>query len=173
MGCSPPGSTVHRIFQAKIVKNILSSPLRDFPHPGIFPTHLCISCVSYISCIDNWWSMFYPRSQFWLNILKMTWNQQISPPVPNYSIQMNLQLQSHCGIYGKWDFIFEVGICGNFSLATKEPSFPDLPMKLFPWSCHSNLNGTLFFSNILGTNNGERFEKTRYRVLGNNFNSYM
>ena len=153
MDYCPPGSSVHGIFQAKIVKKIPSSPPRDW------------TCVSYISCIDNWWSMFYPRSQFWLNILKMKWNQQISNPVPNYSIQINLQLQSHCGIYGKWDFIFEVGIYGNFSLATKEPSFPDLPMKLFSWTCHSNLNGTLFFSNILGTNNGERFEKTRYRVL--------
>ena len=40
MDYSPPGSSVHGIFQAKIMKKIPSSPPRDLPHPGIEPVSL-------------------------------------------------------------------------------------------------------------------------------------
>lgn len=78
---------------------------------------------------------------------------------------MKLQLQFHCGVL--------LAPMETSSLVTKEQSLPDLPMKFFPWTYHSNLNGTLFFSDTSENNNGERFEKTIYTVLENNFNSYV
>ena len=40
MDCSPPGSSVHRIFQARILEWVQSSPPRDLPDPGIEPASL-------------------------------------------------------------------------------------------------------------------------------------
>ena len=37
MKCSPPGSSVHGIFQARILKQVAISPPGDPPDPGIEP----------------------------------------------------------------------------------------------------------------------------------------
>ena len=36
--CSPPGSSVHGIFQARILEWLPFLPLGDFPGPGVKPT---------------------------------------------------------------------------------------------------------------------------------------
>ena len=38
MGCSPPGSSVHGILQARILEWIAMPSSRDLPNQGIFPT---------------------------------------------------------------------------------------------------------------------------------------
>ena len=38
--CSPPGSSVHRIFQARIVEWVAHSTPGDLPHPGVEPESL-------------------------------------------------------------------------------------------------------------------------------------
>ena len=43
MGCSPLGSSVHGIFQARILERLLSPPPEDLPNPGIEPVS-CSSC---------------------------------------------------------------------------------------------------------------------------------
>ena len=40
MDCSPPASSVHEIFQARILQQIAISTPRDLPNPGIKPTSL-------------------------------------------------------------------------------------------------------------------------------------
>ena len=40
MDCSPLGSSVHGIFQARILEWVQISPPRDLPDPGIEPTSL-------------------------------------------------------------------------------------------------------------------------------------
>ena len=40
MDCSPPGSCVHRISQARILEQVAISFSRDFPNPGIEPASL-------------------------------------------------------------------------------------------------------------------------------------
>ena len=40
MGCSPPGSSVHGIFQARIVEQVATSYRGDLPDPGIEPASL-------------------------------------------------------------------------------------------------------------------------------------
>ena len=40
MDCSPPGSSVHGIPQARILEWVAISYCRDFPNPGIKPTSL-------------------------------------------------------------------------------------------------------------------------------------
>ena len=37
MNCSSPGSSVHRISQARILERVVISSSRDLPHPGIEP----------------------------------------------------------------------------------------------------------------------------------------
>ena len=37
MDCSPPGSSVHGILQARILEWVACPPLGDFPNPGIEP----------------------------------------------------------------------------------------------------------------------------------------
>ena len=37
MDCSPPGSTIHEIFQARILEWVAISFSRDLPNPGIQP----------------------------------------------------------------------------------------------------------------------------------------
>ena len=37
MDCSPPGSSVHEIFQARILQWVAISFCRDVPNPGIEP----------------------------------------------------------------------------------------------------------------------------------------
>ena len=46
LDCSPPGSSVHGILQARILERVAMPFSRDIPDPGIEP-------VSYISCIDR------------------------------------------------------------------------------------------------------------------------
>ena len=40
MDCSPPGSTVHVILQARILEWVVMPPLGDLPNPGIEPRSL-------------------------------------------------------------------------------------------------------------------------------------
>ena len=40
MNCSPPGSSVHEILQARILKQVAIFSLGDLPDPGIKPTSL-------------------------------------------------------------------------------------------------------------------------------------
>ena len=40
MDCSPPGSSVPGILQARILERVAISPPRDLPNPGIKPTSL-------------------------------------------------------------------------------------------------------------------------------------
>ena len=40
MDCSPPGSSVHEIFQARILEHVAISYSGDLPNPGIEPTSL-------------------------------------------------------------------------------------------------------------------------------------
>jgi len=40
MDCSPPGSSVYGIFQARVLKQVAISFLRDLPNPRIKPTSL-------------------------------------------------------------------------------------------------------------------------------------
>ena len=42
-----------------------------------------------------------------------------------------------CGIYGKWDFIFEVGIYGNFQFSNKKT--------IFSWFTHKIVSLNLSF----------------------------
>ena len=48
MDCSPPGSTAHRIFQARILGQVTISYLRGSSQPKVW-TH-----VSFVSCIGRW-----------------------------------------------------------------------------------------------------------------------
>jgi len=50
MDCSPPGSSVHGILQARILKWVACPPPGDLPDPGIEP-------VSHVSCIGR--QVFY------------------------------------------------------------------------------------------------------------------
>ena len=42
MGCSPPGSSVHGVLQAKMLEQVAIPPPGDLPNPGIEP-------ISYVS----------------------------------------------------------------------------------------------------------------------------
>ena len=46
MDCSPPGSSVHGIFQARILGGLPCAPPGHLPNPGIEP-------ISYVSCIGR------------------------------------------------------------------------------------------------------------------------
>ena len=46
MDCSPPGSSVHGISQARILEWVTMSSSRDLPHPGIKPGSTCIAGMS-------------------------------------------------------------------------------------------------------------------------------
>ena len=41
--CSPPGSSVHGIFQARILEGVPFPTAGDLPHPGIEPTSFVFS----------------------------------------------------------------------------------------------------------------------------------
>ena len=43
MDCSPPGSSAHGIFQARILEWVAISSPRGYPHPGIKPTSLALA----------------------------------------------------------------------------------------------------------------------------------
>ena len=45
MDCSPPGSSVHGIFQARILAWVAMPSSRDRPNPGIKPTSLMPSAL--------------------------------------------------------------------------------------------------------------------------------
>ena len=51
--CSPPGSSVHGILQARILEWVPCSPPGDLPDPWIFTTH-----VTSISSI-GWWILYH------------------------------------------------------------------------------------------------------------------
>ena len=60
MDCSPPRSSVNRILQARILKQLPCPPPGDLPDPGM--ELLCLLChknsyVSCVSCIGRW--VFY------------------------------------------------------------------------------------------------------------------
>ena len=44
MDCSPPGSSVHGILQARILEWVACPPPRDLSNPGIEPPFLCLLC---------------------------------------------------------------------------------------------------------------------------------
>ena len=46
MDCSPPGSSVHEILQAKILEWVVMTSSRDLPDPGIEPEFLNVSYVA-------------------------------------------------------------------------------------------------------------------------------
>ena len=43
--CSPPGSSVHGISQARILEWVVISFSRDLPDPGIEPMFPCVPCI--------------------------------------------------------------------------------------------------------------------------------
>ena len=45
MDYSPPGSSVHGIFQARILEWVAMSSSRGLPDPGIKPGFLYVSCI--------------------------------------------------------------------------------------------------------------------------------
>jgi len=47
MDCSPPGSSVHRILQAKILEWVSIPFSRDLPDPGIEPTSPALQAYTY------------------------------------------------------------------------------------------------------------------------------
>jgi len=53
MDCNPPGSSVHRIFQERILEWVSISSLGDLPNPGIEPTSLVsspLACGFFTDC---------------------------------------------------------------------------------------------------------------------------
>ena len=50
MDCSPPGSSVHGVLQARILECVAISSSRDLLHPGIKPACL-LSLGIYVSCV--------------------------------------------------------------------------------------------------------------------------
>ena len=54
MDCSPPGSSVHGIFQARILESVVISFSRDLPTPGIKPRSPSIAGCLY--CLSHQWS---------------------------------------------------------------------------------------------------------------------
>ena len=49
MDCSPPGSSVHGIFQARIQEGVVISFSRDLPGSGIEPRSPALQAVSLLS----------------------------------------------------------------------------------------------------------------------------
>ena len=49
MDCSPPGSSVHGILQAKILSELPCPPPGDLPHPGIELRSLALEADSLLS----------------------------------------------------------------------------------------------------------------------------
>ena len=49
MDCSPPGSSVHGIFQARILEWVVIPFSRDLPNPGIEPGSLTLQADSLLS----------------------------------------------------------------------------------------------------------------------------
>ena len=80
MDCSPPGSSVHKILQARILKEVAISSPRGSSRPR---DGTRVSCVSCISCIGS--RILYLLSHLgWSTdgVLKL----QISTPLWNHSI---------------------------------------------------------------------------------------
>ena len=65
MDCSPPGSSVHGILQARILEWVPCSPPGDLPNPGIKPS-------SHVSCIGRGFVLFcfvFTTSTTWENLI--------------------------------------------------------------------------------------------------------
>ena len=61
MDCSPPGSSVHGIFQARILEQIaMPSPPGDLPHPGIEHTFLMSPALAgrFFTTSDSWEALY-------------------------------------------------------------------------------------------------------------------
>ena len=58
VNCSPPGSSVHQIFQARILDWFLFLLPRDLPNPGIESTSPALQVVSLL--LNHQESHFYP-----------------------------------------------------------------------------------------------------------------
>ena len=60
MDCSLPGSSVHRIFQARILEWVATSYPRDLPDPGIKPVSLVsLALASGFFIISTTWEASY------------------------------------------------------------------------------------------------------------------
>ena len=54
MDCSPPGSSVHGIFQARILEWVAMTSSRGSSQPRGW------TCTSYVSCTGRWFFFFFP-----------------------------------------------------------------------------------------------------------------
>ena len=60
MDCSPPGSSVHGILQARILEWLSCSPVGDLPDPGIEPTSPAAPALQADSLpLSHWGSPIY------------------------------------------------------------------------------------------------------------------
>ena len=54
MDCSPPGSSVHGIFQARILKWVAIYSSRDLPHPGVKPHESPVLAGGLLTTATTW-----------------------------------------------------------------------------------------------------------------------
>ena len=69
MNCSPPGSSAHGIFQARILEWVAISYSRGFSSPR---DHTRISCISCVSCIGR--QILYPCATWKARHATRKWN---------------------------------------------------------------------------------------------------
>ena len=64
MDCSPPGSSVHGILQARILEGLPFPPPRDLPHPGIEPVFLMSPALEgRLLTTSTSWEALYPNTK--------------------------------------------------------------------------------------------------------------
>ena len=78
MDCSPPGSSVHGILQARILEWVAMPPSRDLPDPGIEPESLmCPALAGKFFTTSTTWEAPYELSGFFFH----TWPTLALSPI--------------------------------------------------------------------------------------------
>ena len=93
MDCSPPGFSVHGIFQARILEWVAISSSRGFPQPR------CQTCICHVSCISRWILYHWDSPGKHYSVLCCNWNYAD----PKGSLQGTPKTNFHIArFYPKW-----------------------------------------------------------------------
>ena len=130
MDCSPPSSSVHGLFQARILEQVAISSSRGSSWPRDWTR---VSCIS--SCIDR--QILY-HCAIWEAHDYLYWCSLFFRVYTNYSLVLpNFNLKNFC-----WDFFYKAEFLFSKAVFTSLPSFFSLFFKLHKISI--DLSSSLF-----------------------------
>ena len=138
MDCSPPGSYIHGIFQARILECIAISFSRDLPDPGIKPRSPILQAdslpLSHPPCHVGFSSVQFSRSVV-SNSLRPHESQHARPPCPSPTLGVHPDLRPS----SRWCHpAISSSVVPFFSCPQSLPASKSFPMsQLFAWGGQS------------------------------------